>query len=203
MKITAIKQQVKHTGRYSIFVDGKYAFSLSDGALIDSGLSLGTDITASRLGELKQASADDKMYNALLGLIARRLRSRWELETYLKRKKVSPALVDQLLNKLSVVGLVDDAKFAEAWVNDRRLLRPTSRRKMTAELRLKRVPDETIKQAIGEEAELETTALQGIINKKRQQTKYKDDLKLMQYLARQGFSYGDIKDALASKPDDA
>jgi SOS response regulatory protein OraA/RecX len=43
----------------------------------------------------------------------------------------------------------------------------------------------------------ERSLLRELVAKIRQLTKYKnDDLKLMQYLARQGFSYSDIKDAL-------
>jgi SOS response regulatory protein OraA/RecX len=97
--------------------------------------------------------------------------------------------------------LIDDEKFAEAFVNDRRLLRPTSRRKLILELRKKRVADEVIQAAVGSEQQDEQAALQAIIESKRRQSRYRDDLKLMQYLARQGFSYGDIKAALQPSQD--
>ena len=42
----------------------------------------------------------------------------------------------------------------------------------------------------------ELEVLKELIERKRKQTKYKDDLKLMQYLTRQGFSYDHIKTAL-------
>ncbi|PIZ61835.1 hypothetical protein COY17_03540, partial [Candidatus Saccharibacteria bacterium CG_4_10_14_0_2_um_filter_52_9] len=76
------------------------------------------------------------------------------------------------------------------------LLRPTSRRKMMLELRKKHVADDTIQVALGEEQADEQAALLDIIERKRRQSKYQDDLKLMQYLARQGFGYHDIKAAL-------
>jgi len=38
--------------------------------------------------------------------------------------------------------------------------------------------------------------LRELIAKKRQQSRYQDKLKLMQYLSRQGFGYGDIKTVL-------
>ena len=43
-KITAIKQQVKNPQRYSIFVDEKYSFSLSELALINSELKIGQEV---------------------------------------------------------------------------------------------------------------------------------------------------------------
>jgi regulatory protein len=197
MKITSIKQQAKRANRYSVFVEGRYSFSLSEGALLESKIASGQDLTKEQVREYKKLSSEDKLYNQALRWVAMRPRSRWEIEFYLERKKQAPpALVEQILNKLSDIGLIDDAKLAQALVNDRRLLRPTSRRKMTAELKKKRIADEFIGQALGSEKEDEHVALLEVIERKRRQPKYQDDLKLMQYLARQGFNYDDIKNAL-------
>ncbi|MDB5170685.1 MAG: regulatory protein RecX [Candidatus Saccharibacteria bacterium] len=202
MKITAIKAQVKRAGRYSIFVDDKYCFSLSDTALLETKLTTGQELTEKNIKDYKQLSDDDKLYNRTLGFIAMRPRSRWEIQFYLERKKAPTPLVEQILNKLSIVGLIDDRKYAQAYVNDRRLLRPTSRRKMMMELKKKRVSEEIIREAIGSGQEDETSALQEVITRKRRQTKYQDDAKLMQYLAGQGFGYGDIKAALQKPKED-
>jgi len=202
MKITAIKQQVKRAGRYSIFVDGKYAFSLSESALLEHKLASGQELTKERLGEFKKLSSEDKLYNQTLRYVAMRLRSRWEVEFYLKRKDASPTLIDEILNKLSNIGMIDDRKLAQAFVNDRQLLRPTSRRKIIMELRKKHIEQGLIDEIVGQDTESDQTALRAIIERKRQQAKYRDDLKLMQYLARQGFNYGDIKTALAVDQED-
>ena len=47
MKITSIQVQLKNSGRYSVFVDGKYAFSLSADALLDSRLVSGQEVSES------------------------------------------------------------------------------------------------------------------------------------------------------------
>lgn len=196
MKITSIKQQAKRADRYSVFVDGKYSFSLSENALLESKLASGQELSHEQVKEFKKLSADDKLYNQTLRYVALRPRSKWEIEQYLWRKQASPALTEQILNKLSIIGLIDDAKLAQALANDRRLLRPTSRRKLSLELRKKHIADEIIQKVTGGGADEEQSALTAIIERKRRQTKYQDDLKLMQYLARQGFNYDDIKTAL-------
>src|SRR6266436_923247 len=134
MKVTAIKAQVKRAGRFSIFVDDKYSFSLSDTALLEHKLFVGRELDASEVKQLKQASSDDKLYGNVLRYVAMRPRSEWEIRSYLQRKNSPTALADQILNKLSVNGLVNDLKFAQAWVESRRLLRPTSKRKLQQEL---------------------------------------------------------------------
>jgi regulatory protein len=200
MRITAIKQQLKRSSYYSVFVENKYEFSLSDSALLDSKLARGQNLSEEQLEQYKQLSNDDKIYNRVLSYISLRPRTRWEIETYLKQKKTSPTLSESILNKLSDKALIDDAKFARAWVNDRRLLRPTSKRKLILELRQKRVEDEIIHKVLSEQdTDSDASALASLIESKRRQSKYQDDLKLMQYLARQGFSYGDIKNALSSE----
>jgi regulatory protein len=196
MKITSIKQQAKRTDRYSVFVDGKYAFSLSENALLESKLAGGQELSKQQVKDFKQLSAEDKLYNRTLRYVAMRPRTRWELEQYLWRKEASPTLTEQILNKLSIIGLIDDEKLAQAFVNDRRLLRPTSRRKLILELRKKHVADDIIQKVTADEGGAEEASLQSVIERKRRQAKYQDDLKLMQYLARQGFNYDDIKAAL-------
>ena len=166
-------------------------------ALLDSKLVNGQDLSKEQVTKLKQLSIDDKLYNQTLNYIALRPRTKWEIETYLKRKKASPTLLVNILNKLSITRLIDDQKFARSFVNDRQLLRPTSRRKLILELKQKHVKDEIIQRAIAElEPGSEQVNLAKIIEIKRRQTKYQDDQKLMQYLARQGFNYSDIKQAL-------
>ncbi len=199
MKITAIKQQVKTVGRYSIFVDEKYGFSLSELGLINSGLKLNQEITEQQLVELKDTAKADKAYNQSLNLLSRRPRSRWELEDYLKRKGYDPALSEDTLNKLSELGYVDDSAFAKAWVANRRLLKTTSRRRLQLELRQKHVPVEIIDKALTEdEGETdEKEILKALVEKKRD--RYPDRIKFTRYLLGQGFNYGDIKEALSEK----
>jgi regulatory protein len=197
MKITHIKAQVRMQGRYSIFVDSKYEFSLSDTALLGMGLRIGQEVDRTKIEELKQAAGNDKLYGLVLRYVMIRPRSEWEVRSYLQRKKSPAPLTDQILNKLSDNNFISDVSFARSWVESRRLLRPTSKRKLQQELRLKRVSEEVIKQVLAEDGADEGALLRELVAKKRTQSRYMDDLKLMQYLARQGYRYEDIKAAMA------
>lgn len=194
MKITAIKQQVKRQGRYSIFIDDKFAFGLSELGLINSGLIVGQEIDRGAIGKLKKEAEIDKAYNRALSLIARRPRSEGELRDYLKRKKYDSPTADIILNKLSKVGLVDDKSFAKLWVENRRLLKATSLRRLRMELRQKHIKEEVIDEVLSEDQTDERDVLRELVERKR--SRYPDKLKFMRYLAGQGFSYDDIKSIL-------
>lgn len=188
--------------RYSVYIDEKYNFSLSESALMDSRLHSGMELSAAKVEDYKKLSTDDKLYGRALNYVAMRQRTSWEVMFYLERKGADAPLSQDIVSKLSILGLIDDAKYARSFINDRALLRPSSRRKIIMELKKKRVPEAVISQAFTEfvetsEVNPERTALLEVITRKRRQTKYQDDVKLMQYLARQGFGYGDIKSALS------
>lgn len=195
MKITAIKQQVKRADRYSVFVDDKYAFSLSESALLELRLASGQEIDKQRLKELKEASGADKAYGNALRYVAMRPRSEWEMQTYLRRKEVDEPVADDIMQRLRSVGLLDDLAFARAWVTNRRLLKSTSVRRLRLELVQKHVGEGIISQVLAEDPTDERDALRELVAKKR--ARYPDQTKLMQYLARQGFGYDDIKSVLA------
>ena len=202
MKVTKISQQVKQVNRYSVFVDESYSFSLSESSLLASGINKGQELSESQITDFKQLSLDDKVYGQALRYVAMRSHTNWEMQTYMERKGAPPALIEKILNKLTDIGLLDDFKYAESYAKDRRLLRSSSRRKIISELKKKRVADSAIQAAVGSEPEDERSALRDMVVRKRRQSQYQDDTRLMQYLARQGFNYGDIKNALSSTADD-
>lgn len=197
MKITAIRQQVKRSDRYSVYVDEKYAFSLSKAGLIESRLASGKELDASQLAELKKAAGIDKAYGNALRYVAMRPHSEWELAMYFKRKAVDDDVAKLIAERLRGVGLLDDRAFARSWVTSRRLLKATSKRKLVAELKQKHVAESIITEALTEDDTDERQTLRDLVERKRQQTRYRTEpLKLMQYLARQGYQYDDIKAVL-------
>lgn len=201
MKITDIKQQVKRADRYSVYGDGKYLFSFSEAELLATGLRINQEFTDDELAELRAKAVIDKGYDSALNLISRRPRSEWELRDYLKRKDYDPDASQEIINKLHDRGHINDEDFARRWVENRRLLKATSQRRLKQELRQKRIDDDIIEQVLAADETDEVELLKELIERKRQQTKYQDELKLMQFLARQGFGYDKIKQALEELKD--
>lgn len=199
MQITSIKQQVKRKDRYSVYLDGKYSFALSESGLLELGLKIGQEVSGEQLEDLKHTANDDKAWYQAISQIARRQRSEWEVQDYLKRKGYSPETIEYVVNKLSKQGYLNDANFAEAWVRNRRLLKHTSQRKLWQELKQKRVADDVINQVLANDETDETQVLQELIERKKQQSRYQDQQKLIAYLLRQGFNYQEIKDALKAE----
>lgn len=200
MKITDIKQQVKRQDRYSIYVDDKYSFSLSEHELMLQSLRIGQEFDVKEFEKIRDTAEEDKAYMRAIDLLARRQRSIWEMEQYLKRKKYDSRVIRTILNRLSNKGLLDDKKFAESWVYTRRLLKSVSKRRLLQELQQKKISNHIISEVLEADETDEQDVLKEIIHKKKSQSRYQDEQKLIAYLLRQGFNYSEVKAAL-SEPD--
>lgn len=198
MKITKIQPAVKTKGRFNIFVDGKYNFSLTESQLIEEKLKLGQEISDSKLSELKGESEFGKKYTRALELVFRRPRSQKELFDYARRKEWDDNSRDRIIEKLQRSGYQDDTKFAQFWLRVRMSGKPMSRRKISAQLQQKGVDREIIDQVLSDySANEERAALKSLVAKKR--SKYTNQQKLIAYLVRQGFNFDAIKSVLDSQ----
>jgi len=83
-----------------------------------------------------------------LDRIAARDRTRHELAKALRAKNVPPEVAEQVLDRLQEVGLVNDAAFAEAWVESRQQRRHLSRPALRRELQAKGVDRDEIDAAL-------------------------------------------------------
>lgn len=179
-----------------MYVDGRYSFSLSKHQLEQSDLRSGREITAADVEQYAAASTTGKLLDRAFRQLARRPRSKWEIRDYLRRKDATDEQIQEVMKKLESYGYVDDREFTESWVRSRRALKPTSQKKLRFELRKKRVDPDIVEAVLAEDETNEVEQLKALIEKKRQQARYQDNQKLMAYCARQGFRYGDIKQAL-------
>ena len=212
MKITAVAAQVRNPDRVNVSIDGKYRLSLDISQVVSLGVKVGRELSEEDLSALETESQFGKLYARALEYALSRPHSVREMRDYLRRKtlarkyksrrtgeiKEAPGVNEnvaaRVLDRLQEKRYVDDEDFARWWIENRNLTKGASRRKLISELRAKGVAATIIEQALGESARTDADELAKIIAKKR--AKYADSQKFMQYLARQGFSYDDIKAAL-------
>ena len=199
MKVTSIKQQVKRASRYSIFLDNKYSFSLSEAELIELGLKVGQDLDNKEIEKLNEEVIYSDAKNSCFKLLSYRARSTGEIRDYLRRKKYENEIIERVVKDLTNKDFLNDEKFAAQWTESRITNRQASVRQIKSELRQKKISDSIISEVLNSQNIDEIEVLKQLVTKKRTQQKYNDDIKLMQYLARKGFSYDKILIALGRR----
>ncbi len=211
--ITKITAGVKDPNRANIFLDGRFAFSLDIAQVVDLEVKVGQKVDEKRLVELRSASEFGKLYQRTLEWALARPRSESETRDYLRQRKLRrsalnwqreregkkplPELQDDtmvlVLKRLVEKKYVDDLKFAQYFIENRRLRKGISPRRLKMELKQKGIEDDLIQQVTDLTERTEEEEILKVVRKKRK--KY-DDTKLIAYLVRQGFDLQKSRDAV-------
>jgi regulatory protein len=136
----------------------------------------------------------------LLRLLKHRPRSRYEALTRLQQRGFAHETIESVLEQAARAGILDDATFAQLWVEDRLARRPRSRRALERELRAKGVAPELIERALAH-AELDEEALvKQLIAERFPRLRALDAAtrvrRLVGFLRRRGFSEKTIRRVL-------
>ncbi len=122
-------------------------------------------------------------------------KTRQQLADMLANKNIPEHAAETVLDRLTEVGLIDDAEFARAWVSSRQAGRGLARRALSAELRAKGVDPEVAAEAVevvGDEDERE--AARRLVDRKvgamRRLDRATATRRLMGMLARKGYNGG-------------
>lgn len=85
-----------------------------------------------------------------LRLLTAAPRTRAQLEQALRRRAVPPQAAEAVLDRLARSRLIDDALFAQMWVESRHHSRGLARRALSAELRQRGVGENDVREAVAE-----------------------------------------------------
>ena len=157
-----------------------------------------------------EASREEQARNLCLRLLTARARTRAELEGQLAKRGYPDDVSERVLDRLTQVGLIDDADFAEQWVRSRRANAGKGKRALAAELRTKGVDNDVITAALdGIDAGAERQRAEKLVRDKLRREKLGDDddakiaRRLVGMLARRGYSqtmaFDVVKDELANE----
>lgn len=207
--VTRVSPQQATAERMNIYLDGKYAFSMSLRALAEQPVSVGNHLSTADIERLRNADEPDRATNAALNMLAHRGRSERELRQRLRQKGFTQAAIDATIRRVVDWGYLNDERFAASWVEQRSSSKPRSRRALAHELREKGVDRELITHAI-DEADIDEAADAKRLaadkwRKERAQPLDKRRQRTAGYLARRGYSWQIAKqaiDALAAEEAD-
>ncbi|GLW15867.1 regulatory protein RecX [Streptomyces sp. NBRC 13847] len=138
-------------------------------------------------------------------------RTRKQLGDALHQRDIPEDVAEEVLSRFEDVGLIDDAAFADAWVDSRHHGRGLARRALARELRTKGVDSTVIEEAVGRlDSEQEESTARELVDRKLRATRGLDREKRLRrlagMLARKGYGEGlafrVVKQALEEEGED-
>ncbi|WP_295746268.1 recombination regulator RecX [uncultured Limosilactobacillus sp.] len=114
-KITKITAQ-KKAGRYNIYLNGKFAFPVSEEVLVKYRLLKGVELDDQQVAIIKKADHQSKVYSRALDYLSYQPRTVAELQKKLADLEAAPEQIEQVVERLKAERLLDDRQYAKAYV---------------------------------------------------------------------------------------
>lgn len=134
MRITKIERQKKNNSRLSIYVDGKYAFSVSEDVSFKLQLREDQKLTQRELDAIKHTEMEQSVKSAALRFRSYRPRSQREVENYLQKKGFDSTYIKKGIEYLRSQHLLNDEEFTRMFCRDRLTLKPVSKQALKNQL---------------------------------------------------------------------
>ena len=196
MTITSIEKTKK--GRYSLFIDGDFLFSIHKDIFLTNNIEVNTEITVEQLEELRQKDEIYSCKQSALDILSHAAKSSGVLRDKL-REHYSEDAVDIAIERMEELGLIDDYDYAKRLTKDYINLRGYSKMRIKNELYKKKIDryiiDDVLSECIADD---EIAPIISIIEKKyyNKISSREDRQKTIMALQRRGFMYDDIKSAI-------
>ena len=117
MKI--IKYEKKGNNKYKVHLENNESINIYEDVIIKNNLLYKKEMDRELLEKIDNDNSQFDAYNKCVKYISVRIRSKHEIEEYLKMKELEPLLIEETIDKLIKNNLLNDDIFTKAFVNDK------------------------------------------------------------------------------------
>lgn len=188
-KITDLQKTKK--GRYSVFVDDQFYYSIDGETLLKSEIRVGKELTYDYLAQVQQESDLYKAREKAYDLLSYRPLSAGELVDKLKRSFPVEICV-QVAKQMQSIGLVEDGEYAKKLALELYEYKHLSANFIRQELYKKSIGRELCEQILSLYEFDDSASIAALLQGKYAAKLKTDPKKVIAALQRRGFSYRDI-----------
>ena len=201
MTVTKIEQQKKDKSRYSVYIDGEFAFGLIMEDILYFKLREGQEISDETYEYIMDTTLYIKAQDTAVRYLGYKMRTKREVENKLKEYEFPDSIILRVIEFLEKYEYVDDRNYCRKYIKETMKLRPKGIFLIKKERRERGAADNIIEEAISEAEIDEQPLAEALLERKYEDFANMDHKELARvygFLQRKGFSYGVIKAAVAS-----
>src|SRR5690625_1305742 len=117
--ITKALKLKKSGHRYHIYLDGSFAVGVEEDVLIKNNSHKGLTLSEEDIAKLMDEELLQSAYLLAIRYLSDRIRTKKEIELFLKTKEIEAFIIEQTVRKLVDEKLINDAQLAQSFVRDR------------------------------------------------------------------------------------
>jgi regulatory protein len=199
MRITSAEKSKKYKDRLSIYIDGRFSFTISEEDYITLNLYEDPELTEEKLDYIKNTLNFREAKSIAVRYLSMKLRTEDEVKTKLHDSGFDSECIEQVIEELKAIGYINDKLYAQKYVFDRSKLKPLSKKLMKRELLSKGISNDTADEVLDDWKVEDIDVARSLIKRKFGKYDLKDQNVLKKayiFLMHRGFSYDTIKKAI-------
>lgn len=197
MVIRELKPSKRVAGRWLAVLENGSILRVGENEVVDFALYAGKDLTGEEEQKLQEAARRSGLKEKALALLSRKPQSRRELERKLVQWEAGEEEISAICDRMEELGYLNDSEYARVVVRHYST-RGFGEKRLRDELYRRGIPRELWEAALNEAADT-APAIEAFLRKKLlgKTPDQKELQKLSAALARRGYAWSDIRDALS------
>jgi len=205
LEITSIEKNKKNRDRLSVYIDGKFAFTISEEDYLSMHLYEKKDITQETIDYIKDTLNFREAKSKAVRYLSLKLRTEQEVRKKLHDDGYDNECIEKVVNELMAIGYINNKLYAQKYVFDRSKLKPISKKMMKRELISRGIAEETADEVLDDWKVEDSVVARSLLKRKFGKYDLKDKKilrKAYMFLLHRGFSMSIIREALDGLADD-
>lgn len=192
MEITEVEKDKRNKGRYLVYVDSQYSFSVSEDDYLSLNLYEKKEITDAEIDYIKNTVNFREAKSAAIRYLSLKLRCEREVRRKLQEEGYDAEIIDNSVEELKSIGYINDRMYAQKFVFDRSKLKPKAKKLIKFELLSKRIEETIIDEVLDDWQVDEFSIAEGLARRKFGKYNLGDEKvvkKIFSFLHHRGYSF--------------
>lgn len=206
MKITSAEKNKKYKDRLSVFVDGKFSFTISEEDYISMNLYEDKELTEETIDYVKNTLNYREAKSKAVRYLSMKMRTEKEVRDKLGEEGYDEDCIEKAVNELKAIGYINNQLYAQKYIYDRSKLKPISKKLMKKELTYRGISAEIADEVLNDWKVEDSAVAESLLKRKFGKYDLADKKvlkKAMMFLMHRGFSGDTIREALRDYSSDS
>ncbi|NJD03259.1 MAG: regulatory protein RecX [Ruminiclostridium sp.] len=199
MKITSIEKNKRSKDRFSVYIDNRFSFSISEDDYLSLNLYDKSVLSQVEIDYIKNTINFRAAKNCALRFLSYKLRTEKEVRIKLHDDGFDGDSIEMAINELKALGYINNKIYVQKYVFDRSKLKPKSKKLIKFELLGKGIQEEIIDEVLNDWNVDERSVAESLVKRKFGKYDFNDDnvkRKAYMFLKHRGYSHDVIESVI-------
>lgn len=199
MEITSVEKSKKNKDRLSIYIDGKFSFTISEDDYLSMNLYDKPVLTEDTVDYIKNTLNFCEAKSLAVRYLSMKLRTEKEIRVKLQNEGYDSVCIEKVIDELKAIGYINNKLYAQKYVYDRSKLKPLSKKLLKQELQTRGIPGNVADEVLDDWKVEDMVVAESLLKRKFGKYDLTDEKilkKAYMFLLHRGFSHDTIREAL-------